>query len=42
VEGLFNVRVLNCLLLNREIVLINALKALALIVSICDLHVIVN
>jgi hypothetical protein len=32
--------VLNRLLLNREYVVINALKALASIVSMCDLHVI--
>jgi hypothetical protein len=32
--------VLNRLLLNRENVVINALKALASIISICDLHVI--
>jgi hypothetical protein len=32
--------VLNRLLLNREYVVINALKALASIISMCDLHVI--
>jgi hypothetical protein len=31
--------VLNLLLLNREYALINVLKALALIISICNLHV---
>jgi hypothetical protein len=32
--------VLNSLLLNREYVIINALKALVSIVSMCDVHVI--
>jgi hypothetical protein len=32
--------VLNRLILNKEYVVINALKALVLTVSICDLHVI--